>query len=105
MLIIEKQEDIEILRSMGADDKTINRIFTTEGWMISLLGAAAGIVLGVLICLAQQHFHLVRLPGNFIVSYYPVHLQWLDILIIFVSVAAIGYVMSHFVKAVRIKKA
>ncbi|MBR5035471.1 MAG: FtsX-like permease family protein, partial [Bacteroidales bacterium] len=105
MLIIEKQEDIEILRSMGADDRTINRIFTTEGWMISLLGAAAGIVLGVLICLAQQHFHLVRLPGNFIVSYYPVHLQWLDILIIFVSVAAIGYVMSHFVKAVRIKKA
>jgi ABC-type lipoprotein release transport system permease subunit len=105
MLIIEKQEDIEILRSMGADDRTINRIFTTEGWMISLLGAAAGIVLGVLICLAQQHFHLVRLPGNFIVSYYPVHLQWLDILIIFLSVAAIGYVMSHFVKAVRIKKA
>ena len=105
MLIIEKQEDIEILRSMGADDKTINRIFTTEGWMISLLGAAAGIVLGVLICLAQQHFHLVRLPGNFIVSYYPVHLQWLDILIIFLSVAAIGYVMSHFVKAGRIKKA
>ena len=105
MLIIEKQDDIEILRSMGADDKTINRIFTTEGWMISLLGAAAGIVLGVLVCLAQQYFHLVRLPGNFIVSYYPVHLQWPDILIIFVSVAAIGYVMSHFVKAVRIKKA
>ena len=105
MLIIEKQDDIEILRSMGADDKTINRIFTTEGWMISLLGAAAGIVLGVLVCLAQQYFHLVHLPGNFIVSYYPVHLQWLDILIIFVSVAAIGYVMSHFVKAVRIKKA
>ena len=105
MLIIEKQDDIEILRSMGADDKTINRIFTTEGWMISLLGAAAGIILGVLVCLAQQYFHLVRLPGNFIVSYYPVHLQWLDILIIFVSVAAIGYVMSHFVKAVRIKKA
>ncbi len=105
MLIIEKQDDIEILRSMGADDKTINRIFTTEGWMISLLGAAAGIVLGVLICLAQQYFHIVRLPGNFIVSYYPVHLQWFDILIIFVSVAAIGYVMSHFVKAVRIKKA
>ena len=105
MLIIEKQDDIEILRSMGADDRAINRIFTTEGWMISLLGAAAGIVLGVLVCLAQQYFHIVRLPGNFIVSYYPVLLQWLDILVIFVSVAAIGYIMSHFVKAVRIKKA
>lgn len=105
MLIIEKQDDIEILRSMGADTRTINRIFTTEGWMISLLGAAAGIVLGVLVCLAQQYLHLVRLPGNFIVSYYPVRLQLLDILVVFVSVAAIGYLMSHFVKAVRIKKA
>lgn len=105
MLIIEKQDDIEILRSMGADTKTINRIFTTEGWMISLLGAAAGIIIGVAVCLAQQYLHLVRLPGNFIVSYYPVRLQLADILLIFISVAAIGYVMSHFVKAARIKKA
>lgn len=105
MLIIEKQEDIGILRSMGADDKMINRIFTTEGWMISLLGAAVGVVLGILVCLAQQYFHLVRMPGNFVFSYYPVQLQLTDLLLIFVSVAAIGYLMSHFVKAVRIKKA
>ena len=105
MLIIEKQDDIEILRSIGADNATINRIFTTEGWMISLLGAAVGIVVGVLVCLAQQYLHLVSLPGNFVVNYYPVHLQVFDILAIFVSVAAIGYLMSHFVKAVRIKKA
>ena len=103
MLIIEKQDDIEILRSMGADKRTINRIFTTEGWMISLLGAAAGIMIGVAVCLAQQYLHLVKLPGNFIVPYYPVHLQLSDILIIFVSVAAIGYLLSHLVKAVRIK--
>ena len=102
MLIIEKQDDIEILRSMGADKRTINRIFTTEGWMISLLGAAAGIMIGVAVCLAQQYLHLVKLPGNFIVPYYPVHLQLSDILIIFVSVAAIGYLLSHLVKAVRI---
>jgi len=105
MLIIEKQDDIEILRSMGADSTMINRIFTTEGWMISLLGAAAGVILGILVCLAQQHLHLVKMPGNFIVSYYPVHMQVLDIVAVFVSVAAIGYLMSHFVKAVRIKKA
>ena len=105
MLIIEKQEDIEILRSMGADDKTINRIFTTEGWMIALLGAAIGVIIGLAVCLAQQYFHFVKLPGNFVVPYYPVHIQPLDILVVFVSVAAIGYLMSHFVKAVRIKKA
>ena len=105
MLIIEKQDDIEILRSMGADGRMINRIFTTEGWMISLLGAAAGVLLGIAVCLAQQFFHIIKMPGNFVVSYYPVHMQVLDIVVVFVSVAAIGYLMSHFVKAVRIKKA
>ncbi|MBQ9583161.1 MAG: ABC transporter permease [Bacteroidales bacterium] len=103
MLIIEKQGDIEILRSMGADDKLINRIFTTEGWMISLLGAAVGVVFGVAVCLAQQYLHIVPMPGNFIIPYYPVHMYLTDLLLIFVSVAAIGYLMSHFVKAVRIK--
>ena len=105
MLIIEKQDDIEILRSMGADDCMINRIFTTEGWMISLLGAAAGVVLGIAVCLAQQWLHIVPMPGNFIISYYPVHMQVLDIVAVFLSVALIGYLMSHFVKAVRVKKA
>ena len=102
MLIIEKKEDIEVLRSMGADTRMINRIFTTEGWMISLLGALVGIVLGVAVCLAQQKLGIVKMPGNFIVTAYPVCIQPLDILIIFVSVAAIGYLMSHCVKAVRI---
>lgn len=105
MLIIEKQGDIEILRSFGADTRTINRIFTTEGWMISLLGTAAGIVLGVAVCLLQQWLHIVKMPGNFIITYYPVDMQAADIVAVFVSVAAIGYLMSHFVKAVRIKKA
>ncbi len=105
MLIIEKQGDIEILRSFGADKRTINRIFTTEGWMISLIGTAAGIVLGVAVCLLQQWLHIVKMPGNFIITYYPVDMQLLDVAAVFVSVAAIGYLMSHFVKAVRIKKA
>lgn len=105
MLIIEKQGDIEILRSFGADTRTINRIFTTEGWMISLLGTAAGIALGVAVCLLQQWLHIVKMPGNFIITYYPVDMQAADIVAVFVSVAAIGYLMSHFVKAVRIKKA
>ncbi len=105
MLIIEKQGDIEILRSFGTDTRTINRIFTTEGWMISLLGTAAGIALGVAVCLLQQWLHIVKMPGNFIITYYPVDMQAADIVAVFVSVAAIGYLMSHFVKAVRIKKA
>ena len=72
MLIIEKRDDIEILTSMGADERLIKKIFVKEGWMISLLGIVAGIALGLLICLLQQKVGLVKMPGNFIVEYYPV---------------------------------
>ena len=64
MLIIEKREDMETLRAMGADDRLIRRIFLLEGWLISLLGMAAGVVLGVGLALLQQHFGLVKMPGR-----------------------------------------
>ena len=58
MLIIEKEKDIGILKSLGADRSLIRRIFVFEGWMISILGALTGLLLGVLICWLQQEFGL-----------------------------------------------
>ena len=94
MLIIEKQDDIRILRSMGAGDKMIRRIFVLEGWMISLLGLACGLFLGIGFSLLQQHFGFIRMPGNFIVQAYPVILSAKDIIITAASVAAVGYVIA-----------
>ena len=94
MLIIEKQDDIRILRSMGAGDKMIRRIFVLEGWMISLLGLACGLFLGIVFSLLQQHFGFIRMPGNFIVQAYPVILSAKDIIITAASVAAVGYVIA-----------
>ena len=94
MLIIEKQDDIRILRSMGAGDKMIRRIFVLEGWMISLLGLACGLFLGIALSLLQQHFGFIRMPGNFIVQAYPVILSAKDIIITAASVAAVGYVIA-----------
>ena len=68
MLIIEKRDDIATFRSMGADDSLIGQIFVREGWLISLLGIAVGIVLGLLVCWAQQRFGFVKMPGNFVVD-------------------------------------
>lgn len=95
MLIIDKREDIEILRSMGATNKQIRRIFRMEGWMISLLGIVIGIALGLLICFLQARFGIVKLPGNFVVDAYPVKVQWGDVLLVFVIVAAIGALMAQ----------
>ena len=66
MLIIEKKSDIETLRSMGAQDSLIRRIFVLEGWMISLTGLAAGLVVGIGFALLQQHFGFIKMPGHFV---------------------------------------
>ena len=94
MLIIEKRDDIETLRAMGAEDRQVGRIFIREGWMISLLGIAAGVAVGLLVCWAQQRFGLVKMPGNFVVDAYPVDVQAGDIALIIVGVAAIGWIIS-----------
>jgi len=94
MLIIEKRGDIETLRSLGAQDNLIRRIFVLEGWMISLTGLAAGLVLGIGFALLQQQFGFIKMPGHFIVQAYPVILSWTDIILTIVGVAVIGYLIA-----------
>ncbi len=94
MLIIEKRPDIETLRSLGAQDGLIRRIFVLEGWMISLVGLAAGLVLGIGFALLQQHFGFIKMPGSFIVQAYPVILSWTDIILTALSVAVVGYLIA-----------
>ncbi len=94
MLIIEKRPDIDTLRSLGAQDSLIRRIFVLEGWMISLVGLAAGLVLGIAFALLQQYFGFISMPGGFMVQAYPVILSWTDILLTAVSVAGIGYLIA-----------
>ena len=94
MLIIEKKEDMQTLRSLGAKDSLINRIFVLEGWMISLVGLGAGLIVGVGFSLLQQHFGFIKMPGSYIVQAYPVILSPIDILITTVGIAVIGYLIA-----------
>jgi ABC-type lipoprotein release transport system permease subunit len=94
MLIIEKEEDIMTLRSIGAGRKLIRRIFILEGWFISLAGLAAGIVVGTSLSLIQQHFGIIKMPGHYIVQAYPIMLSWSDILITAAIVAITGYLIA-----------
>lgn len=88
MLLIEKRENIKTIQNLGADKKSIFKIFLYEGWIISLLGAVSGIIIGVAISLIQQHFGIVSLGnGNsFITDAYPVRVEFTDILAIFATV-------------------
>ena len=96
MLIIEKREDISTLRAMGAGEKLIRRIFVLEGWFISLLGLAIGLLMGLAFCLLQQRFGLISMPGNFVIQAYPVVLKASDLLITALSVAILGYLIAAF---------
>jgi len=92
MLIIEKERDVEILRSLGADNTLIRRIFIIEGWLISIIGAIAGILLGFVICWMQQRFGLVRLQSDtLILDAYPVVMKIKDFLIVPATVLLIGF--------------
>ena len=94
MLIIEKKQDMATLSSMGASDGLIRRIFVLEGWMISLLGLAAGLVIGVGLALLQQHTGLVKMPGNYLIESYPAIIRWTDVLLTALAVAAVGFIIS-----------
>jgi ABC-type lipoprotein release transport system permease subunit len=97
MLIIEKERDIEILKSLGADSNLIKKIFIFEGWMISVIGAIAGIILGFAICWLQQTYGFVKLQSeSLIMDSYPVSMKIKDFITVPVTVLLIGYFAAWY---------
>ena len=97
MLIIEKDENIHTLYALGASRKMISRIFILEGWLVSLLGGVAGIIIGIIVCLAQQWGGFIKLGGNheaMSIDVYPVRVESADLLVVILLVAATGLFTS-----------
>lgn len=93
MLIIDKRDDVNTLRNLGANDNQIVRIFLFEGRMISFIGASLGVVLGLFLCWLQQKYGLIALgsSGTFVVDAYPVSVHLTDVIVIFITVLAVGF--------------
>lgn len=97
MLIIEKDEDIATLNALGATRRQISRIFHAEGWLISLAGGLIGVVVGVVLCLAQQFGGFIRLGGDhsiMSIDAYPVRVEFADLLIVIDLVAVVGWITA-----------
>lgn len=97
MLIVEKKTDISVLQSLGADHSLIRQVFIWEGLLISMLGGLIGMVIGFVVCWAQQTFHLITFgsaEANYVVSYYPVAMSWTDFLVVFLSVVVVSLITS-----------
>ena len=94
MLIIDKKGDATILRNLGATDRQIIRIFLFEGRMIAVIGAVAGVLIGLLLCGLQQTYGFVHLgdsEGSFIVNAYPISVHYTDVAFVFVTVITVGW--------------
>jgi lipoprotein-releasing system permease protein len=98
MLIMEKKKDLIVLKSLGAPEKMIRKIFLFEGWMISIAGALAGLILGFFIAIIQMKFGIVKLygTGSFLIDSYPVELRGPDFFYVLATVLFIGLLASVF---------
>ena len=96
MLIIDKKADIETLRNLGANNQLIKRIFLFEGWLISAVGALVGIGLGAMLCLLQEHFGFLKLGTGYVVDAYPVVTNFMDMLLVFVTVLVMGFLAAYY---------
>lgn len=106
MLIIDKKEDIYILKSLGASDPVIRKIFLLEGLMISLTGGITGLLLGAALCYCQQRFEVIKLENaeSFVIDAYPVAMQLMDFISVFLVVFIIGFAAAWFSSRMVMKK-
>ncbi|MEZ4988077.1 MAG: FtsX-like permease family protein [Saprospiraceae bacterium] len=94
MIVLEKQRDIAILKSMGMTDQGVYRIFLYEGWLMCAVGILTGFVLAVTIYILQKTVGLITLPGGMLIDAYPVSLRWYDFPLVALTVFIIGWLAA-----------
>jgi len=99
MLILDKKRDIAVLQCLGASQLKVKRIFLTEGLLVSFIGAVGGLILGGVTCFLQQKYGFVKLGSansTFVVNAYPVHMQVMDFVFVFITVMLIGSIATWY---------
>ena len=98
MAVIEKDRSMATLRALGMTRREIGAIFGWESMYVTLAGGLGGLILGVGLCLLQQHYGLIRLqgdPGDLVVKAYPVEVIPSDIWLTIAPVLLIGIITSR----------
>ena len=97
LLIIDKRDDNRLMLCLGAEKRTLRRIFFAEGVMISVVGVAIGLAVGFVVCFLQQQFGIVKMgDGNFIVDAFPVAMRFVDFVTVFALVIALSLLSVWF---------
>lgn len=97
MLVLEKQKDIQVLKSMGANNSLIQKIFLSEGLLLAGIGSITGVLLAIVFCWAQVKYKIIAIQGGtFLIDYYPVQLVATDFLLVMVTVSLVAFLASWF---------
>ena len=98
MLALDKRIDLGVLRAMGAYKKDIKRTFFAMGMLLTLVGSLLGVGLGTGVCFLQERFGLLKIQGEgaFVVDAYPVVINASDIIIVFLTIVAMGSLCSLY---------
>jgi lipoprotein-releasing system permease protein len=105
MLVIDKQKDIAILTSLGADKRLIQTIFFFEGMMISFIGCIAGMAVGLIFCILQEQFAFIKFGDNLsVIDSYPIAIKFTDFILVFLIVTGIAAVASGISARLSIKR-
>jgi lipoprotein-releasing system permease protein len=97
MLVLEKQKDIQVLKSMGANNKLVQKIFLTEGLLLAGIGCVGGVLLAILFCWAQVKYKIIAIQGGtFLIDYYPVQLVATDFVLVLLTVSLVAFLASWF---------
>jgi len=94
MIVLEKKQDISILRSMGYETKQIRAIFMMEGILITSVGLVIGIILALILYFLQKQFGIISIPDGFMINAYPIELKWTDFVVVSITVFVIGWLAS-----------
>ncbi|MEM1318780.1 MAG: FtsX-like permease family protein [Bacteroidota bacterium] len=94
MIVLDKRQDISILKSMGANNRQIRNIFLNEGLLLCLLGLFSGFALAILFFIVQKAFGIVPIPAGFVVNAYPISMRLPDFIVVALTVVGIGLIAS-----------
>lgn len=104
ILITDKRNQIQTLRTMGATTSLIRSVFRSQGVIIVAVGVVVGVVLGSGFALGQQYFGFIAMPGeSSLVSAYPVRVSVGDIVVISIGILIIGQLLSYVTTKVAIR--
>lgn len=106
MLVIDKRKDIAVLKGLGAEHRLISRIFFLEGMIISLIGSVSGLLIGLLVCLSQQHYGWLKFSQaeNMIVDTYPVDIRLSDFVLVFLTVFSVSLLVSYLASRLSVRQ-